>query len=157
MTKRFAFYTRGRRLQLHHLAGRRIRSRGRLENKRRRVCVLSEWCQPDTESTGQLIHRTGRRRTSFDDDDAECSPQSAGTDGDSRFRESPVPVQFGSSEAQFGFEDPITLSRSTHSFLFTERADSVPFFFGVAICLILVMLNNILGGDPDNPFELPGM
>ena len=116
-----------------------------------------------TESTGQLIHRTGRRRTSFDDDDAECSPQSAGTDGDSRFRESPVPVQFGSSEAQFGFEDPITLSRSTHSFLFTERADSVPFFFGVAImavsyiCLILVMLNNILGGDPDNPFELPGM
>jgi len=86
----------------------------------------------DTESTGQLIHRTGRRRTSFDDDDAECSPQSAGTDGDSRFRESPVPVQFGSSEAQFGFEDPITLSRSTHSFLFTERADSVPFFFGVA-------------------------
>ena len=54
-------------------------------------------------------------------------------------------------------EEVITLPESTHSFLFTEPVNSLPFAFGVGIagisytCLALSLQNNLTcGGIPNN-------
>ena len=50
-------------------------------------------------------------------------------------------------------EEALTLPESTHSFLFTERINSIPFYFGLGIaamsyaCLILALINNLQNGD----------
>ena len=50
-------------------------------------------------------------------------------------------------------EEALTLPESTHSFLFTEPINSIPFYFGVGIaamsyaCLILALINNLQNGD----------
>ena len=50
-------------------------------------------------------------------------------------------------------EEVITLPESTHSFLFTEPVNSLPFAFGVGIagisytCLALSLQNNLTCGD----------
>ena len=65
-----------------------------------------------------------------------------------------------------GYEDPIMLTASTHSFLFTEPTCSVPFCFASVIvaisyaCLVLALVNSIpifAGKDwsHDNPFDVP--
>ena len=61
-----------------------------------------------------------------------------------------------------GFEEPIMLTQSTHSFLFTEPTFSLPFNFALVIisisyiCLLLALIN-VLYEDftPDNPFNVP--
>ncbi|KAL7552728.1 hypothetical protein ACHAWF_015965 [Thalassiosira exigua] len=78
-----------------------------------------------------------------------------------------------------GYEDPITLTQSTHSLLFTERARSVPFAFALGlslwilislsvpfafalgilamtdVCLVLALFNNLDGWNPRNPLNVP--
>ncbi|KAL7526685.1 hypothetical protein ACHAWF_001874 [Thalassiosira exigua] len=60
-----------------------------------------------------------------------------------------------------GYEDPITLTQSTHSLLFTEKTRSIPFAFSFAImvmtytCLVLALLNNVGGWYPRNRFNVP--
>lgn len=61
-----------------------------------------------------------------------------------------------------GYEEPIMLSQSTHSFLFTEPTCSMPYNFALVVvaisylCLILALLNNILDDyTPDNVFNVP--
>ena len=50
-------------------------------------------------------------------------------------------------------EEALTLPESTHSFLFTEPINSIPFYFSVGIaamsyaCLILALINNLQNGD----------
>ena len=50
-------------------------------------------------------------------------------------------------------EEALTLPESTHSFLFTEPINSIPFYFGLGIaamsyaCLILALINNLQNGD----------
>ena len=66
------------------------------------------------------------------------------------------------SNSVIGFEEPIKLTQSTYSFLFTEPVHSVPFAFAVSIllisytCLILALVDNIyIGYTPENPFSVP--
>ena len=61
-----------------------------------------------------------------------------------------------------GFEEPIKLTQSTYSFLFTEPVHSWPFAFAVGIllitwaCLLLALIDNIyMGYTPPNPLSVP--
>ena len=57
-------------------------------------------------------------------------------------------------------EDPIRLSLSTHSFLFTEPTNSLPFAYAVVVmamsytCLSLVLVNNLEESSPRNPLNV---
>lgn len=56
-------------------------------------------------------------------------------------------------------EEPLTISQSTHSFLFTESPTSMPFYFGLGIaimsfaCLILALVDNVQNGEV--PYNVP--
>lgn len=56
-------------------------------------------------------------------------------------------------------EEPLTISQSTHSFLFTESPTSMPFYFGLGIaimsfaCLILALVDNVQHGEV--PYNVP--
>ena len=56
-------------------------------------------------------------------------------------------------------EEPLTISQSTHSFLFTESPTSMPFYFGLGIaimsfaCLILALIDNVQNGEV--PYNVP--
>ncbi|KAL7535670.1 hypothetical protein ACHAXR_006658 [Thalassiosira sp. AJA248-18] len=58
-------------------------------------------------------------------------------------------------------EEAIMFPQSTHSWLFTENVDSLPFCFAVAIvtlsyfCLILALINIFEDYEPENPFSVP--
>ncbi len=58
-------------------------------------------------------------------------------------------------------EEPIVLTQSTHSLIFTEPICSVPFWFGLVVaamsyaCLILAMLHNMSYGEPGNLLDVP--
>lgn len=58
-------------------------------------------------------------------------------------------------------EEPIVLTQSTHSLIFTEPICSAPFWFGLVVaamsyaCLILVMLHNMSYGEPGNWLNVP--
>jgi hypothetical protein len=72
------------------------------------------------------------------------------------------PLRSDGSSTLFGFEEPIKLTQSTYSFLFTEPALSLPFVFAVAIllisytCLLLALVDNIfIGYTPENPLSVP--
>ena len=64
-------------------------------------------------------------------------------------------------DSEYTEPDPIELVRSTHSFLFTEPINSLPFAFGIIIalmsytCLFLACYNNMRGGSPENPLNVP--
>jgi len=50
-------------------------------------------------------------------------------------------------------EEPLTIPQSTHSFLFTEPPNTMPFYFGLGIavmsftCLILALVDNVQNGE----------
>ena len=56
-------------------------------------------------------------------------------------------------------EEPLTIPQSTHSFLFTEPATTMPFYFGLGIsvmsftCLILALVDNVHNGEI--PYNVP--
>lgn len=58
-------------------------------------------------------------------------------------------------------EEPICLSQSTHSFLFTEPICSLPFWFALIIaamsyaCLLLAMMNTLSDGEEGNQLNVP--
>lgn len=61
-----------------------------------------------------------------------------------------------------GYDEPIMLTQSTHSFLFTEPTRSLPFVFAILVviisyvCLLLALFNNLYQDwSPDNPFNVP--
>lgn len=62
---------------------------------------------------------------------------------------------------EYGESDPIELTRSTHSLLFTEPVNSLPFVFALIIvlmsyiCLILAYYNNMQGSSDGNYFNVP--
>ena len=95
-----------------------------------------------------------RRRAGASEDggpqDLEQSP--------SRERDETKPTAEGSI---IGYEDPIMLTQSTHSFLFTEPTCSVPFNFSILVivisytCLLLALFNNIGNSEPGNPLNVP--
>ncbi|KAL7536320.1 hypothetical protein ACHAXR_008766 [Thalassiosira sp. AJA248-18] len=89
----------------------------------------------------------------------EVRQRQIGQAGDSVVDASKPVVQ---NQSNIGYEEPIMLSHSTHSFLFTEPTCSVPFCFGLFIllvsytCLLIALLNNILADyTSDNPFNIP--
>lgn len=55
----------------------------------------------------------------------------------------------------------IKLPQSTHSFLFTEKVFSQPFFLGLSVlcvsisCLVLALFDNLSGGTPGNKLNVP--
>jgi len=69
------------------------------------------------------------------------------------------------SEVSIGIEDDdheiIKLPQSTHSLLFTENIFSIPFSFALLVfflsiaCLGLALLDNLNGGSPGNPLNIP--
>ena len=56
-------------------------------------------------------------------------------------------------EKLYDEEEPLTIPQSTHSFLFTEDINSMPFLFSVGIagicctCLLLALINNLQNGQ----------
>ena len=56
-------------------------------------------------------------------------------------------------------EEPLTIPQSTHSFLFTEKPTTMPFYFGLGIsvmsfvCLILALVDNLQNGEV--PYNVP--
>mmetsp|Transcript_15754 Transcript_15754/g.33903 ORF Transcript_15754/g.33903 Transcript_15754/m.33903 type:complete len:654 (+) Transcript_15754:159-2120(+) len=65
------------------------------------------------------------------------------------------------AQSIIGYEEPIVLTQSTHSFLFTEPTCSIPFAFALGIvaisytCLILALHNNLEGNSPSNRLNVP--
>ena len=84
--------------------------------------------------------------------------QNGGQAGESTLFGSAPPVI---EESIVGYEDPIMLTQSTHSFLFTEPPCSLPFSFAICIltmsyiCLTLALFNNLGESKPDNAFNVP--
>lgn len=70
---------------------------------------------------------------------------------------------FGRAEESIiGYEEPIVLTQSTHSYLFTEPPCTLPFNFSLGIiaisytCLLLALFNNIIEeNSPGNPLNVP--
>jgi len=67
-----------------------------------------------------------------------------------------------STSSTVGFEEPIKLTQSTYSFLFTEPVHSIPYAFAIGIlvvsytCLLLALVDNIyLVYTPENPLSVP--
>mmetsp|Transcript_688 Transcript_688/g.1137 ORF Transcript_688/g.1137 Transcript_688/m.1137 type:complete len:644 (-) Transcript_688:26-1957(-) len=64
-------------------------------------------------------------------------------------------------DSEYSEPDPIELTRSTHSLLFSEPINSLPFVFAIIIvlmsytCLFLACYNNIQGGSPGNRLNVP--
>ena len=62
---------------------------------------------------------------------------------------------------EYGEPDPIELTKSTHSFLFSEPINSLPFGFAIIVvlmsytCLFLACYNNMQGGNEDNRLNAP--
>ena len=89
---------------------------------------------------------------------SEGSSVGIAMDDDGQVNESKQPV----AESIIGYEDPIMLTESTHSFLFTEPTCSLPFCFAIIIvtisytCLILALVNALASDwSPENPFNVP--
>lgn len=66
------------------------------------------------------------------------------------------------NQSIIGYEEPIMITQSTHSFLFTEQTCSLPFNFALTVlgisytCLILALLNNLFYNySSDNPLSVP--
>ena len=91
-------------------------------------------------------------------------------DSEKRQRSSQAGVESGAvggdarsvDQSIIGYEEPIVLTQSTHSFLFTEPTCSLPFSFALGIvaisytCLILALFNNIYEDNPPwNPLNIP--
>jgi hypothetical protein len=74
--------------------------------------------------------------------------------------DSKPPLDLGRST--LGYDEPIMLTQSTHSFLFTEPTCSLPFVFAILViiisyvCLLLALVNNLLvDWSSDNLFNVP--
>ena len=98
------------------------------------------------------------------------SPTYQSNNGASRYQEHSRGGQAGddvddskpAGRSTLGYDEPIMLTQSTHSFLFTEPTCSLPFIFAILViiisyvCLLLALVNNLLvDWSSDNPFNVP--
>ena len=104
---------------------------------------------------GELVFRPNKKTDQRHDNDVEVN-------GDST-KESPQDVITidDAKESEYVESDPIELTRSTHSLLFTEPINSLPFAFALVIvlvsytCLFLACHNNMQDGSKGNLLNVP--
>jgi len=109
----------------------------------------------DAENSEQLSHNTGQ--------DSQAGVESSGGLANNLGNDTAGRVDAVVDRSSIiGYEDPIVLTQSTHSFLFTEPTFSLPFLFALGIvmlsytCLVLALYNNIADGNsPGNFMNVP--
>ena len=119
-----------------------------------------------TEGDELSLHRNGsataQEQFHFDDPDSEIRQRSNGHGGEEPAEAVAFDESKRADQSIIGYEEPIMLTQSTHSFLFTEPAFSGPFNFALFIvsisytCLILALYNNVIQNfNKGNPFSVP--
>eukprot|EP00581_Thalassiosira_minuscula_P019092 CAMPEP_0183727618 /NCGR_PEP_ID=MMETSP0737-20130205/25966_1 /TAXON_ID=385413 /ORGANISM="Thalassiosira miniscula, Strain CCMP1093" /LENGTH=519 /DNA_ID=CAMNT_0025959303 /DNA_START=53 /DNA_END=1609 /DNA_ORIENTATION=+ len=105
------------------------------------------------ESEQFYAHHVVNVNSNLSDDKHQNSQSQAGTESS---------VAGRTEQSIIGYEEPIMLTQSTHSFMFTEPTNSVPFLFSFVIigisyaCLLLALFNNIYEDNgPGNFFNVP--
>ena len=119
-----------------------------------------------TEGDELSLHRNGsataQEQFHFDDPDSEIRQRSNGHGGEEPAEAVAFDESKRADQSIIGYEEPIMLTQSTHSLLFTEPAFSGPFNFALFIvgisytCLILALYNNVIQNfNKGNPFSVP--
>src|SRR5210317_1295295 len=104
-----------------------------------------------SDKSGRLVFRSKNNdNNTYDLESNGSSPQDAG-----------VISNIDDTKDEYSEDDPIELTRSTHSLLFSEPVCSLPFLFAIIIammsfiCLILACYNNMQDSSDGNYLNVP--